>query len=397
VWQWGWTQSEVWRGHLASAGGLPSSLFGAFGKGNRGYIYLVAMLLYPLGVPSRLAVAFLNAFFGALTVVLVYMIAERLFRQEVARIAGILATFFPSLIIWSAQTLKEPVVIFCECLIVYALIRLRQAFSMRYLVYVLLGILLVSTLRFYVAYLALGVLAMTLLTPRLGVSHRSFFAGLLALALAIPLLRWSGFLSSAGEHASYVNLHFIEQFRAGASIGPGARSSIQTDVDVTTPHGAALATVIGVAHLMLAPFPWQLGSASLRMLMTLPELLLWWWLLFRGVLPGLRYAVRRHFMEIQPLLLFIIPLSLLYGLMFTNIGLVFRQRAQLVPFYLIFAGVGLVLRREQQANRWAEAVRMRDADGRFGIQHSASRIPHWERSASPRRLARPEPPVEEVA
>src|SRR5262249_21153554 len=153
------------------------------------------------------------------------------------------------------------------------------------------------------------------------------------------------FLDGTREHLQYLDLRTVEQYRNGASIGPGAGSTVKTNVDLKTPAGAAIATVIGVAHLMAAPFPWQLGSARLRMLLTLPELLLWWWLLAQGVLPGLWSSIRYRFYQIQPMLLFIVPLSLMYGIMFTNIGLVFRQRAQLLPFYLVFAGVGLVLRR----------------------------------------------------
>ena len=102
---------------------------------------------------------------------------------------------------------------------------------------------------------------------------------------------------------------------------------------------------------MLAPFPWQLGGASLRMLLTLPEMLVWWWLFFWGIVPGFWLAVRRRFGEIQPLLIFIFGLGLLYSLLFGNVGLIVRQRGQLLPWLLIFAMVGLeqaMLRRRQK-------------------------------------------------
>ncbi len=51
--------------------------------------------------------------------------------------------------------------------------------------------------------------------------------------------------------------------------------------DLNSPVQLGLALMYGGAHLLLAPFPWQLGGASLRMILTLPELLFWWYL-FRG-------------------------------------------------------------------------------------------------------------------
>ena len=43
----------------------------------------------------------------------------------------------------------------------------------------------------------------------------------------------------------------------------------------------------------------------------------------------------------QPLLIFTTGLGLLYSLLFANVGLIVRQRAQLLPWLLIFAMVGL--------------------------------------------------------
>ena len=110
---------------------------------------------------------------------------------------------------------------------------------------------------------------------------------------------------------------------------------------MNTSSGFALGTAVGAAHLLLAPFPWQLGGASLRMLLTLPEVLVWWWLFFVGLVPGVWQAIRTRFGEVLPLLLFICGMGLLYSMMFGNVGLIVRQRAQLLPWLLIFAVLGL--------------------------------------------------------
>lgn len=48
------------------------------------------------------------------------------------------------------------------------------------------------------------------------------------------------------------------------------------------------------------------------------------------------------------MLFFILGLGVLYSMMFGNVGLIFRQRAQLLPWLLIIAVVGLEQRALQK-------------------------------------------------
>jgi hypothetical protein len=77
------------------------------------------------------------------------------------------------------------------------------------------------------------------------------------------------------------------------------------------------------------------------MLLTTPELAVWWWLVFMGLIPGLWHICRTRLADSQPMLFFIIGMGMLYSMMFGNVGLIFRQRAQLLPWLLIIAVVGL--------------------------------------------------------
>jgi hypothetical protein len=69
------------------------------------------------------------------------------------------------------------------------------------------------------------------------------------------------------------------------------------------------------------------------------------------VVPGFWFLVRKRFSDIQPILFFIFGLGFLYSLMFGNVGLVIRQRAQLLPWLLIFAAVGLEMRMLKQLEK----------------------------------------------
>lgn len=351
-----WTQRQV--GWLD----LPMALAEAFKQQNRGYTYLLGGLFYLTSAPARLPAATLNCFFGALTCVFAYRIAQNLFSQWVAVRVGWAVCFFPSLIVWSAQTVKEPVVILLEMIGLYACVQLKlSGFTMRYILLCVAAIILLLPFRFYAAYLAAAAALLALAVPQLGKQKSSFVAGLVIAALVIPLAISSGVLARNEALFERFDANYIRTFQRGVSVGQG--SGVMTSYDLRAPSGLAQNVVVGMAYLLLAPFPWQLGGASLRMLLTLPEMLVWWWLFFWGVLPGVWLALRRRFSEMQPLLIFTGGLGLLYSLLFGNVGLIVRQRAQLLPWLLIFAMVGLeqrlwqrlLKRREQTARQvWVE-------------------------------------------
>ena len=100
-------------------------------------------------------------------------------------------------------------------------------------------------------------------------------------------------------------------------------------------------TLVGGVHLLLAPFPWQLGTGSVRMALTAPEMAVWWLMFFGLVLPGLTFAIRHRFSEFTPLLLFLVLMGVVYSLSFGNVGTAYRQRAQLMPYLIIFAELRL--------------------------------------------------------
>lgn len=334
-----WTQQKI--GLLE----LPQVMTNAYQGNHLGYYYLLGGFFYLTDFSARLPAAALNCFFGALTVVLVYSIARSLYSEPIARRVGWWTCLLPSMIIWSAQTIKEPVVILLETAALYGCVKLKlSGFSLRHLTLIAASIILVIPFRFYAAYIAGIAVLVTLLLPQLAKRKFTLGSAIAVAALVIPLLIATGALVKQEAEFERFDTRRMQQFRIDVATGSGGRSGIKMDFDMNSPGGLVASIIVGGAHLMLAPFPWQLGGASLRMLFTLPELIVWWWLFFAGVIPGMWSAMKTRLVEVLPLLIFIFGLGLLYSLMFGNIGLAYRQRAQLLPWLLIFAVVGLQMR-----------------------------------------------------
>ncbi len=345
-WVAGSTLADKWVREGMGFLDLPGACLGAFSGQNKGYTYLLGSFFFGTGIPYRLVAAALNCFFGALTAVFAYRVARTLFSERVAARVGWWTCFFPSLIIWSAQTVKEPIVILLETVALYGCLRLRESgLSPRHLVLCIVAIIAMYPFRFYATYLVSLAVLISLVGPGL-TGWKGKLAGVAMLILLVPL---STNLVSKEQYQAQVeqaSLDRVQFFRTAVARGGrevGAGSGVET-VDVRSPGGLITGVSVGAVHLLLAPFPWQL-KGSARALLTLPELIVWWWLVFVGVLPGAAYLIRHRFRDITILLLFLIGFGFLYSLMFGNVGLIFRQRAQLLPWLLIFAAVGLERRR----------------------------------------------------
>src|SRR6185503_12979458 len=94
--------------------------------------------------------------------------------------------------------------------------------------------------------------------------------------------------------------------------------------------------------------PWQF--TSVRSMITLPEMIVWW-LSFPLLILGLWFAIRHRLRRVSPILLFSTLLTLGYSIFQGNVGTAYRQRAQLLVFYFIFVAVGIVLFQERREDR----------------------------------------------
>lgn len=340
AWVLGTLYYNAWQRAQLGVLDLPGALLEAFTVRQRGYYYLLGALFYVADV-GRLPAAALNCWFGSLTIIYAYRIAEFLFTTKIAKRVGLWLCFFPSMILWSSQTIKEPVVIFLEVLGIYCCVRLRRAgFSITYLLISILCIILMIPFRFYAAYVTGAAIVISSIIPTADqgkVKVGPIIGTLLLLAFVVS----SGVLATKSATTEGLDIDYIQNYRKNVAVGG---SGMHVDVDLHTPGGMGIAVVVGALHLLLAPFPWQLGGGA-RVLMVFPEQLFWWYLFFWGVIPGLRATIRTRFFEVLPILVFLTGFGLLYSVLFGNVGLAYRQRAQLLPGLLIFASVGLESRR----------------------------------------------------
>jgi hypothetical protein len=124
-----------------------------------------------------------------------------------------------------------------------------------------------------------------------------------------------------------------------------AESGFYRDVDISSPGKALTFLPIGLTYFLFAPFPWAVPN--IRQGITVPEIL-FFYTLIPSIVRGVRALLRQRASGSLMLILVSATITFGYALGQGNVGTIYRHRAQVLPFFLIFAAVGVELRRAQQ-------------------------------------------------
>jgi hypothetical protein len=337
--------ADYWRGLIQFDTPFLTRAMATSGTG-WGMNYLVGAI-YFVGGRNPLAAMALCCVVGGLIGPAVHNCAHKIFKNtQVARVAAIMTAFFPAFIIWSAQLIKDGLIIFLLVVTILAVLKLQEKFSIGSLAILVLAMFGILSLRFYIFYmLAIAVVG----TFVIGLSNTP---GSIARRTAVLIivgfgLTYLGVLRTATiDLEEYGNLERLQRSRL--DLARSGESGFAEDVDVSTTEGALSAIPVGFAYLMFAPFPWQ--ATNLRQAITLPEVLLWW-AMMPLMISGIIYTIRNRLREAFPALLFSLMLTFAYSIFQGNVGTAYRQRTQIQVFLFMFIAVGWVLRKEAKENK----------------------------------------------
>jgi 4-amino-4-deoxy-L-arabinose transferase-like glycosyltransferase len=332
----GYLLSRRWSGEPVASGFLSTAVSG-FGWG-----YFVGFIYYVFG-RNQLLVQLLNGLMGGLTVLVIYALAARLFDRAVARWAALFMAFFPQMVFWSTGMYKDPAVLLCIASSMYAVLRLRERFTLSMALLFVAAMFGLITLRFYIAYfVAFAGTASFAFGQRQGTGRMVVTYGLLA-GLLFGVLNLAVKRETLEIQSTYMTLERVQVTRDDQAMW--GRSGFGHDIDVSTPGGALAALPVGLLYLLFAPFPWAVSG--LRQALVLPETLVWY-ALMPAFARGLWFSLKRHFWSVLPIAVFAFSLTLAYALMQGNVGTAYRQRTQVTMFFFIFMAAGVVQKQRQR-------------------------------------------------
>lgn len=285
---------------------------------------------------SRLPVSVFNGLFGLLLALCAWRMAHELYGRRAGIRSFLLSLYFPSLVLWQSQNLKDGWAQLATAVLALSAVQLgRSKYSrLNSIVLGLAALGLAVATRPYLAVILLSALLISLSSVKLSRLPTAALVGLLAIAVG----RAAGMDDVLGEDT----LKTIDQARKGLAYGGSAYGQ---DVDTTTLSGALLYFPEGLTRFLFAPFPWEIDSWLQAL--ALPESLFFLFLsaqAARSVMTG-GHGLRAHLVPLS----FWFCISSSYALASGNEGTAFRHRAQVVVFVIIMAS-GVEGRRGRQRN-----------------------------------------------
>src|ERR1041384_628844 len=188
-----------------------------------GMLYLVAVVYEVIG-RNMLAIQLINASVGAATAIVVYYVAQSLFSNtRVSKVAALLVAFFPSLILWSSQALKDSLIIMALALSILATLRLMEKIKVGYVLVLIGALLALFSLRFYIFYMMAAAVAGSFFLGSKAFSAQGFMQRFVAVAAIGLAFTWFGVLQGASmQFERYANLRTVQTSREDmAAAGSG--------------------------------------------------------------------------------------------------------------------------------------------------------------------------------
>lgn len=312
--------------------------------GYHGYVLVIGWF-YSLFGFSPISVKWLNGWLGGLHILAVFFLAKSCFQSTIARWASIGVALFPTLVLWSATNLKEPLFFLLTALLLllFTALRANPRFK-RWIVYgggfLAVFWMLQELGRKEVALILvvclLAALVLEICLRRRWVAVLAFLAVVLMLfnpwarvkqAIHLGAYRHVGYIQTESTTYRYLPDRFYQ--------GPiPLQGGVPSDSDAL----AMLSRVpTALMHYFLQPFlwwPWKWLALPI-----IPQMVLWYFLLplaLIGVVAGIRWNVWNCGFLVLTGSAWILVGALSNG----NVGTLIRLRDMVTPIVLIFASAG---------------------------------------------------------
>lgn len=342
-----WTLAQNW--YKFGLDGFLSDLYTISAvKQNVGQAFIWAIPTFIAGGPSRMIVSVFNSFAGSLLVLVIFRLTKRLFNSESARIAALLATFWPSFLLFSAGTSKEILFIFISWTILYITLRNQKRLTVMDGVIAAFFSFLMLTIRFYAFYMMVITICFRIITASGKHLVRNLILGVVTIGFVIAFAASSGVFDRDFQRFE-LQSQYMESWRKGVS----THTKEGSGVDVYGSYESTnMAVAVAAAYFLFAPFPWDIFSGSTRNSFAVIENIVILFILVFSI-KALRSFFRNNFLSILPVLIFCIMYAGFHIWAMSNVGLAWRHKQTVMP--LLFMLVALSI--HQSSAAWAMIVK----------------------------------------
>jgi len=293
------------------------------------------VLMYIAGGPSRMIVSVINSFAGSMLAIVIYRLAKKLFDLQTAKVAAVLVAFWLSIMLFSASTSKEILVICLEWSILYLAIRNPKGLSKEDVFIVMPLMLVLYTLRFYALYMCAAALLFRAIIANKKQFARNSILGFILVASLLAFINASGAISKDYERIDR-QTQSIDAWRVNVATTTGSG----TDVYSQYKGNPIIAIPVATIYFIFAPFPWEVfvGTARSRLAAVENIIIIF---LFAVGFPSIKTFFKQNFIQLLPILVFCVLYAGLHIWGFSNVGLAWRHRQTIMPLFFLLAALSL--------------------------------------------------------
>jgi hypothetical protein len=333
----GWVFAENW--YANGFDGFISDLsLVFFEEQNLGHKFLWGIPMFVAGGPSRMLISATSSFAGSMLVIVLFRIARRVFGSETARTTAVLATFWASMILLSAGTGKEMLVICLEWTVLYLLIRNPKGLRLNDGLAAIPAFLAVFIMRFYAVYLlAAAAMFRFIVASRQNLVRNAVFGTVLVASLMI-FLGAGGAITRDFARIERLNT-VVDHWRENVAEQTGSGVDIYGEYESTT-----VALPVATVYFFFAPFPWEAFSGSARNAFGAVENIFIIAMVVLGF-PALRIFFREKFVDLAPIFAFCALYAGMHIWGLSNVGLAWRHKQTVMPLIFMLVAVAIAHRR----------------------------------------------------
>lgn len=330
----GWKIAKLWelgvRVNPDNFIAIASSFNGAVSN----YDFLNAIIYYFSAGYNPVILFFINCLASSLSIVLIYLIANKIFSDEIAWLSAAFCAFLPSFILWGTQNLKDPLTNLCVLSFLYFLIKLRSGIKVSSLLFLLLSIVCLYYMRvLFIAPVALIVTVYFLLCSKVKIEIKTVCV-ICAIALGIFV-----FKDLFMRYAKMDILEAINTKRQGMAYGNLAYFS---NFKISSIGSLLIYMPLGFIAVWFSPFPWQMFSVS--QILVAPEVFIWY-LFLPFAVKGIHFAIKNKISGSYLILITIFVFSVFLGVYESNLGTLYRHKAVVIMLAYIFISAGLMTKK----------------------------------------------------
>lgn len=305
-----------------------------FTSQNVGQSVVWGSVMFILGGPSRLVVSVINSFAGSVLVIVIYRLGKKLFDLRTAKVAAILLTFWLSIVMLSAGTSKEMLVICLEWSILYLAVRNLKSLTQKDVLLAAPLMLILYTLRFYAFYMCAAALFFRTIITNKKHFVRNSVLGFILVASLLILLNSSGAINKDFDRFDKQSVA-MENWRVNVATSTGSGTDIYSGYD-----NSVTAIPIATLYFFFAPFPWELFSGSLRNSFAAVENVAFIILFVIGF-TSIKIFFKERFVQLLPIIVFCTLYAgmQIWGL--SNVGLAWRHKQTVMPLFFLIAALSL--------------------------------------------------------